>query len=85
MLGAGVLGKHAGQPAVISLVENRAERAGQFEPSVQVKFVGLRRVRVFDLRAEALSQFVEDAFQRRKNIHTDIPPGNVRQPRSPSP
>src|SRR5213079_18530 len=60
LFAAGVLGKHAGEPAVVFFVESGAERAGQFEPGVQVKFVRLRRVRVFDLRAKALSQLLQN-------------------------
>ena len=83
--GAGILGKHAGQPAVVFPVEGRAERAGQLEPGVQVKLIGPRRVCVFDLRAEALFQLVEDAAQGGKHIHADAASGNGEKPGSPSP
>src|SRR5216683_846495 len=51
---ARVFGKYACQPALKFLVKHRTECAGQFEFRVQVKLVGLWRMGLFDLLAEAM-------------------------------
>ena len=59
VIGAGVLGKQAGQAGVVLFVKGRAEGPGQFEFGVQVKFVGLRGARLLDLRAETMRQLFQ--------------------------
>ena len=68
-LSTGVLGKHAGEPPLIFLVEGGTECADQFQLRVQIKFVRLGRVRVFNSRAETLRQFVEHDSQVRQEVH----------------
>src|ERR1019366_1657204 len=67
--GAGVLGEHAGEEALMFLIERRAERARQFRLHMEVKLVGLRCVGVFELRAETLGQFVEEGAQGGEQVH----------------
>ena len=66
--GAGVLGKKAGEAAVVLFVKRGAEGAGQFEFGVQVKLVGLRGARVFDLRAETARQLVQHNLQAGEQV-----------------
>ena len=66
---ARVFGKYASQPALKFLVKHGTERAGQFEFRVQVKLVGLWRMGLFDLLAEAMLQFLEDGAKGREKVH----------------
>src|SRR5437667_10970181 len=73
LFGPGVFGKHAGQASLIFLVKRRTKPARQFEPSVQVQFIGLRRMGVFELGAKPMPEYLEHELQSGDEIHGRSP------------